>query len=170
VPGRTVGRSLRDFRRQMRGGRAQLVPWLEDFSFTGPTTPDHVQGQTRAALARARWLLGWDQHTMMPPDGPPARGDQLATLDGFAHELFISDEVGELLDGRGANAQELDPESIHAPLIRVTRQDWEKARKVPAELRAEITKAEVLATPAWADARKNANDDALLPVRRRNVA
>jgi hypothetical protein len=55
VPGRTVGRSLRDFRRQMRGGRAQLVPWLEDFSFTGTTTLEHVQEQIRAAR---RWKSG----------------------------------------------------------------------------------------------------------------
>ena len=38
VPGRTVGRSLRDFRRQMRRGKAELVPWLEDFTFNGTTT------------------------------------------------------------------------------------------------------------------------------------
>jgi hypothetical protein len=55
TPGRTVGRSLRDFRRQMRRGKAQLVPWLEDFSFSGTTTLDHVQDQIRAAR---RWKTG----------------------------------------------------------------------------------------------------------------
>jgi hypothetical protein len=55
VPGRTVGRSLRDFRRQMRRGKAQLVPWLEDFSFSGTTTLEHVQEQIRAAR---RWRSG----------------------------------------------------------------------------------------------------------------
>jgi len=55
VPGRTVGRALRDFRRQMRRGRAELVPWLEDFSFTGTPTLDHVQQQIRAAR---RWKAG----------------------------------------------------------------------------------------------------------------
>jgi hypothetical protein len=55
VPGRTVGRSLRDFRRQMRRGKAELVPWLEDFSFTGTTTLTHVQEQIRAAR---RWKSG----------------------------------------------------------------------------------------------------------------
>jgi hypothetical protein len=55
VPGRTVGRSLRDFRRQMKGGRAQLIPWLEDFSFSGTTTLEHVQEQIRAAR---RWKAG----------------------------------------------------------------------------------------------------------------
>jgi hypothetical protein len=55
VPGRTVGRSLRDFRRQMKRGKAQLIPWLEDFSFTGTTSPEHVQEQIRAAR---RWKSG----------------------------------------------------------------------------------------------------------------
>ena len=55
VPGRTVGRSLRDFRRQMRRGKAELVPWLEDFSFSGTTTLTHVQEQIRAAR---RWKSG----------------------------------------------------------------------------------------------------------------
>jgi hypothetical protein len=32
VPGRTVSRSLRDFRRALRGRRARIVPWLQDFS------------------------------------------------------------------------------------------------------------------------------------------
>ena len=55
VPGRTVGRSLRDFRRQMRRGKAELVPWLEDFTFNGTTTLTHVQEQIRAAR---RWKSG----------------------------------------------------------------------------------------------------------------
>jgi hypothetical protein len=55
VPGKTVGRSLRDFRRQMRRGKAQLVPWLEDFSFSGTTSLAHVQDQIRAAR---RWKAG----------------------------------------------------------------------------------------------------------------
>jgi hypothetical protein len=55
VPGRTVGRSLRDFRRQMRRGKAELIPWLEDFSFSGTTTLSHVQEQIRAAR---RWKAG----------------------------------------------------------------------------------------------------------------
>lgn len=55
TPGRTVGRSLRDFRRQMRRGKAQLIPWLEDFSFTGTPTLNHVQEQIRAAR---RWKAG----------------------------------------------------------------------------------------------------------------
>jgi carboxypeptidase Taq len=120
-------------------------------------------------LKRAGWLLSWDQHTMMPPNGTPSRGDQLSTIDRFAHELFISDEVGELLESLSEHENELDPESVDAALIRVAKRDWEKARKVPAELRAEITRAEVLGVPAWAEARQNADYQAFLPYLKRNL-
>lgn len=120
-------------------------------------------------LKRAGWLLSWDQLTMMPPNGTPSRGDQLSTIDRLAHELFVSEELGELLSGLAEHEQQLDSESVDAALIRVARKDYEKARKVPAELRAEITRAEVLGVPAWAEARKNADFQAFLPYLRRNV-
>jgi carboxypeptidase Taq len=120
-------------------------------------------------LHRAGWLLGWDQQTMMPPAGTPARSEQIATVDRLAHELFVSDEMGELLDSLGEYERGLDPESVDAALLRVTRRDWEKARNIPAELRAEITRAEVLGVPAWADARQNSDYQAFLPYLRRNL-
>ena len=33
----------------------------------------------------------------MPPGGAPARADQLATLEGLAHRMFVTDEIGGLL-------------------------------------------------------------------------
>jgi carboxypeptidase Taq len=120
-------------------------------------------------LHRAGWLLGWDQQTMMPPAGTPARSEQIATVDRLAHELFVSEEMGELLDSLGEYERGLDPESVDAALLRVTRRDWEKARKIPAELRAEITRAEVLGVPAWAEARKNSDYQVFLPYLRRNL-
>jgi carboxypeptidase Taq len=120
-------------------------------------------------LHRAGWLLGWDQQTMMPPAGTPARSEQIATVDRLAHELFVSEEMGELLDSLGEYERGLDPESLDAALLRVTRRDWEKARKIPAQLRAEITRAEVLGVPAWAEARKNSDYQVFLPYLRRNL-
>ena len=121
-------------------------------------------------LNRASALLGWDQQTMMPPAGNDARADQLATIDRFSHELFVSDETGKLLDELAEHESALDPESIDAALIRVTRRDYEKARRVPPELQAEITKAEVLGVMAWAEARRNSDFEAFLPYLEKNVA
>ena len=43
-------------------------------------------------------LLFWDQTVMMPPAGGPVRAEQLTTLQRISHELFVSDEIGALLE------------------------------------------------------------------------
>jgi hypothetical protein len=62
VPGRTVARSLRDFRRALRGRHAMLIPWLEDFSLTSePRPPVEVRAQIQAARRyHARGFLLWN--------------------------------------------------------------------------------------------------------------
>jgi hypothetical protein len=60
-PGVTVSRSLRDFRKAMRGRKAKLIPWLEDFSLGRTRTPDEVRAQIDAARASgAAGYLLWN--------------------------------------------------------------------------------------------------------------
>jgi hypothetical protein len=60
-PGTTVAASLRDYRRQMRGTKAKLIPWLEDFSLGRTRTPDEVRAQIEAARSyRTRGFLLWN--------------------------------------------------------------------------------------------------------------
>ena len=47
--------------------------------------------------------------------------------------------------------------------MRVTRRDWEKARRVPTELRAEIARATSIAEHAWEAAREASDFAAFLP-------
>jgi carboxypeptidase Taq len=112
---------------------------------------------TIADLGVASRVLEWDQFVMMPQGGAPTRAENLATLNRLAHELFVRDEIGELLDELRPLEETLDPESDDACLISVTRRDWEKARRIPAELTAEMTKLASEGMEAWAQAR--ANDD-----------
>jgi carboxypeptidase Taq len=111
-------------------------------------------------LRRAQEILFWDQTVMMPPGGGAVRGAQVTTLDKIAHEKFISDEIGTLLEDLADYEKQLDYDSDDASLIRTTRRDWEKARRVPAELAAEITGAAADAHDVWAKARAE-NDYAL---------
>ena len=61
VPGITVARSLRDFRRALRGQKTELVPWLQDFSLGRDYTLEDVQAQILAARdANARGFLLWN--------------------------------------------------------------------------------------------------------------
>src|SRR4051794_21770055 len=106
-------------------------------------------------LSRAGALLGWDQQTMMPRRGAPVRAEQLATLGRVIHEKFTAPEIGRLLDDLVGFEAEHAYDSFEASLVRVVRRDWEKACKVPVELRAEMARSGSLAIPVWVEARKN---------------
>ena len=57
-------------------------------------------------------------------------------------------------------ADELDPDSVDAALIRVTRRDWDRFRRVPPELAGEMRHASGIAVAAWDEA-KAASDFSL---------
>ncbi len=128
-----------------------------------------VRLQELSDLGRTMALLGWDQQVMMPRGGAPQRAEQLATVGRIAHEKFTSPEIGRLLDESRPFAEEHDYDSFEASLVRVVSQDWEKARRVPAELRAEMSRSAALANPVWVDARQNNDFASFLPVLRKNV-
>ena len=108
-------------------------------------------------LRTAARVLEWDQLVMMPRGGATTRGDHLATVGRLAHELFVRDEVGELIEAAASELDGASPDSDEACLVDVARRDWEKARRVPADLQAEMTKLASEAVEVWATAR--ANDD-----------
>jgi carboxypeptidase Taq len=120
-------------------------------------------------LDRASSLLGWDQQVKMPPGGAGVRAEQLATLGRLSHETLTSDEMGRLLDEVASVEDSLDYDSDEASLIRLVRRDWEKARRVPAELRAEMSRAASLAMPVWVKARQESDFAQFLPALRTNM-
>jgi carboxypeptidase Taq len=120
-------------------------------------------------LGRARALLAWDERTKMPRAGAEARAEQLATLARIRHQRLASDEVGRLLDHATAETNALPYESEEASLVRVARRDWEKARRVPAELRGEITRASSLAEHGWVEAKRRSDFASFLPLLARNI-
>jgi carboxypeptidase Taq len=120
-------------------------------------------------LYRSMGVLGWDQRVTMPPGGGPARAEAMATLGRIAHEKFTADDIGTLLEKLRPHEESLDAESDDASLIRVARHDWEKNRKVPAELRAEVLRAGAQGHQVWVDARANNDFASFLPVLERNL-
>ena len=108
-------------------------------------------------LEAAANVLEWDQMTYMPPGGTAARAEQLATLRKTAHALFVSDETGRLLEELQAEAADLDYDSDEASLMRVTARDYERERKIPASLVAEMARVTALAQEAWVQARAESN-------------
>jgi carboxypeptidase Taq len=105
-------------------------------------------------VARAAYLLGWDEVTKMPPAGAGARAEQGATLARILHELRVAPELGTLLEELRPFEEEHEHDSFEASLVRVARRDHEKAVRVPAELRGELARAGSIGYRAWLRARE----------------
>jgi carboxypeptidase Taq len=120
-------------------------------------------------LQRAGGVLGWDLRVTMPPLGGEARAEALGTIGRISHELFVDDEVGSLLEKLRPYEESLEYDSDDASLIRVTRRDWEKARRVPAELRAEMVRAGSRGHHIWVDARAKNDFESFLPALETNL-
>src|SRR4051812_49872681 len=108
-------------------------------------------------------LLAWDQEVVMPPGGAEWRAQQRATVERLAHERFVDDRVGELLDA-AAPESELDSD-----LIRVARRDFDLARRVPPELVEELAHASSTGHEAWLRAREESDFALFEPPLRRNI-
>ncbi len=108
-------------------------------------------------LKAAAAVLRWDQETYMPDGGGEARAQHLSTLQSTAHERFVADKTGELLDQAAEALDDPAPLDPDAALVRVTRRDYERAVRVPSSLVAALSKATSQAQQAWTQAR--ANDD-----------
>jgi carboxypeptidase Taq len=116
------------------------------------------------SLAR---LLAWDQRTMMPPEGAPARAQQVATLERITHDLGTDEQLGAWLaavEGDGAKLDEID-----ADLVRLARRDYDRSRRVPTELATELARAGAEGQDAWQAARAADDFAAFVPALRRNV-
>jgi carboxypeptidase Taq len=120
-------------------------------------------------LAKLAGLAGWDQQTMMPPQGAGVRARQLATASKLVHELLVSDELGALIEELRPYEESLDYDSDEASLIRVARQDRDKELRVPAELREAQTRSAAEAYPIWVEARHTSDFELFLPYLERNI-
>ena len=120
-------------------------------------------------LWRIMRVLSWDQQTMMPAAGAGHRAEQMGTVQLLAHRLFVDDETGRLLEQATRETEGQDPDSDDVRLVAVVRRDYDKARRVPAELRAEMARAAAGARPVWVKAKADSDFAAFLPALERNV-
>ena len=90
----------------------------------------------------------------MPEAGADARAEQRGTLNRAAHDLQTAPELGALLEELRPFEEQHEPESFEAALIRIARRDYDKAVRVPSELRAELTRCGSRGYRAWLEARE----------------
>jgi carboxypeptidase Taq len=110
-------------------------------------------------------LASWDQLVMMPAEGASARAHQLGALARLAHERATDEEIGGWLSELDAKPLEEQDHDI----VRLARRDWERARRVPSELAAELSRAHVEGQETWQLARARDDFASFAPALRRNV-
>ena len=104
-------------------------------------------------IGAAAAVLDWDLATYMPPGGAMARGRQLATLQGLAHEKFTDVTVGHLLDELAAYGESLPYAADDAALLRLTRRQYDQATRVPSAFVAKVAGHSAAAYETWVKAR-----------------
>ncbi len=121
----------------------------------------------RTILGRVRDLettasvLEWDQETYMPAGAIEARAHQIGTVLQLAHDLFTTDEVGELLDA--VEGDGLADGTVEAAIVKVTRRDYDRATRLPPTLVARLARASSIAKEAWKEARDGDRFDVFAP-------
>ena len=112
-----------------------------------------------ADLRHVETIADWDSRVFMPHAGAAARANLSATLTRHQHQRFVSEELGELLEEVGSP----DDDSVEAALVRVVRRDWERARRVPTDLAAEMSHAIGIAVAAWDEAKAASDFASFVP-------
>jgi carboxypeptidase Taq len=102
-------------------------------------------------------VLHWDQQTYMPSGGAEERAMQIATLSRLAHELATSDEMGAAIEAAKTTVGDLDAPTDEARLVRKSKRDYTKEKKVPSSWVTEFRRTTALAHRTWAKARQEAD-------------
>ena len=111
-------------------------------------------------LMSCQQLLQWDQETQMPYDGAVLRAEQLSVLAGLTHRRDSADELGELIERAG---DAVAGDSAEAASVREARRDFERRKRVPAELMEERVRTTSLARQAWIESRQENDFGKFLP-------
>jgi carboxypeptidase Taq len=114
------------------------------------------QRQTEA-LAGIAGLLGWDQETMMPKGASGQRAEQMAAIETVLHARRTDARIGDWLESA------VPPDEVATATLRHIRRSFDRNRKVPARLAAELAKAASLSQGIWAEARASEDVAAFLP-------
>ena len=115
-------------------------------------------------------VLSWDQETYMPAGGGEARAEQIAVLQGIAHQKLVSSEVQSLLsqwvDPASGQATDQPGDSWDEPsrsLLREVWRDFNRAQKLPSDFVMKLSRECSLAQQVWAEAKQHNKFSMFLP-------
>jgi carboxypeptidase Taq len=115
-------------------------------------------------LGSCATLLEWDEDVSMPAGGAEHRAEQQALVARLLHLQATDPRLGDLLAEAEARLQPRlapgDPATVN---LRELRDEYEKARLVPASLVEDLARVTTLSYGAWRSARKHRDARAFLP-------
>ena len=104
------------------------------------------QRQTEA-LSAVAGRLSWDQETVMPRGAAPQRAEEMGAIEAVLHARRTDPRIGDWLEVASPRTD------VQRANLRHVRRSWDRNRKVPAALAAEIARATSIAQGVWAEAR-----------------
>ncbi len=109
------------------------------------------------ALGQVMGRLGWDMETMMPKGAAEQRAEEMAALDGVLHARRTDPRIGDWL------TDAVVEDATAKRQLEDVRREYDRTRRVPADLSAALTKAGALSHQAWVEARKSNDFSAFSP-------
>ena len=100
----------------------------------------------------------------MPSEGAEARSQQLGTVARLNHELARDESSAS-----GSPARRNHARGVDGDIARLARRDWERARRVPDALAAELASAGAEGQQRWQEARAADDFSMFAPALERNV-
>ncbi|MDR0731752.1 MAG: carboxypeptidase M32 [Treponema sp.] len=112
-------------------------------------------------------LLQWDEETCLPSGGVEERAEQLALLQGIAHERLVSPLVGQCLTELGSTTETPRGDeglpALQRDFLRAVRRAYDREVKLPVDFVSAAARAEGLSQAAWAQARRSNDFSLFLP-------
>jgi carboxypeptidase Taq len=112
-------------------------------------------------LRHVEAITSWDESTMMPTGGGPARAEALSVLRGLIHQHATCEGLADLLAAAKAESANLPPWQ-QANLREMTR-EWVRASALPQKLVEAMSQAESLSEQAWRKLRPDNDFAGFLP-------
>ena len=100
-------------------------------------------------------VLEWDRETYMPVEGNAGRTSQVSTLSAIAHELFTSNELGDLLAAAEQEQASAEYDSTQASMLRNVRRTYDEQCRFSSEFVKRSSSITGAAGAAWAKSRQD---------------
>ena len=127
----------------------------------------HSVDRENRHLEKAIAVLRWDQETYLPGKGIIERSEQLALLEGIAHERLIMPETGRLFSELGATPDNPGGDeklpALERDFLKAFRRIYDRAVLLPGSFVSEAARAEGLSQAAWVSARRVNDFSSFLP-------